>query len=736
MISAPVQSNYDRFGYSVAISGDQVIIGADQEDEDQNEFNTNSNTGSAYIFREGMGGGENWGLARKITAPARGTYDGFGNAVSINGENALVGAMEEDEDGREENTVDNSGSAYIYIKTLGGGENWGLKSKITASTGAPGSAYFGFSVSISGNYAVVGAKFDQLDSDGLNPISSAGAAYILFNDAGTWKEVKKICAPTRNSSDQFGAAVSINGDFVIVGAPYNAYDATENNALFSAGTGYIFQKDKGGVNNWGLVKKITSSIRASGDNFGNAVAIYGDYVAIGAFFEDEDTNEQNYLDNAGSVYLFKKDHGGTNSWGQLKKINAPLRSSYAGFGQSLSLSGNRLIVGAPYERISPNDYSENAGAAHIFEKDYGGTDNWGAAQKLVPNVRNSGSAFGNSVCIDGTHAIVGAVSEGRDEYESNFLVGSGAAYVFKKDLTGAGNWIELKKVVSQSRRAMDQFGSSVGISGDFAIVTATYGDETSYEDNSGLAVIIKKGQGGADNWGIWQRLSRTGSGNMDLYGFATAISGRYAIVGAPAEDDAPSEMNTITDTGAAYFFQNYDAPLPVTLTSFDAKKAENQAILTWKTTEETNSDYFEIQKSRDAYTWLALDERIPALGSGHSYSFVDIKPFHGENLYRLKMVDLDGTYAYSQIRNLTFNHDVELLIYPNPVSDRLFLMPSTKSTEIESVQIYNNLGQKVLSAENNIQDGLIVTTLSPGIFTVELKYANGNFKTQKILIVR
>ena len=737
LITPPFGVSNDRFGYSVAISGDQVVVGADLESEDQNESNTVYNSGSAYIFREDKDGSANWGLVRKITAPVRATRDLFGCAVSINGENVIVGAWAESDDAREENRLDFSGSAYIFNKNIGGTENWGFNNKITASTGALESAYFGSAVAISGNYAVVGAKFDQKDVDGMNPISSAGAAYILFNDAGTWKQIKKICAPYRYAGDGFGKSVSIQGENIVVGAPYHQYDGVEGSPIEGAGAAYIFNKNQGGSNNWGLIEKVVPNNRDRNTNFGAAVSVFSEYVAVGAWTETPDPD----LSSAGSVYIFKRDQGGANAWGQLKKITPQVRLRYMNFGFSLSLTNNLLLVGAPSETINPQTTGSPVyiGAGYFFEKDFGGEDNWGQSQRIVadPLTVSGFSNFGQAVATDGTYAVIGASYDNLDLNESNFLTNAGSAYIFKRENAGSGNWVRLKKMVSLIRKVSDRFGESVALSGNYVIVGSQWTDQATAGDDRGAAFIFKKDQGGADQWGYAQQLFRTSNPvNFDYFGSQVAISGRYAIVGASAEDEDGREANTIKDTGAAYFFQNFDAALPVTLISFEARKVEKQSVLTWKTTEETNSAYFEIQKSRDGRNWLGLDEHVKANGAAHAYTFTDFAPFQGENLYRLKMVDLDGSFAFSQIRSVTFDHDSELLIFPNPVSDRLYLAPSVKVSEIESIQIFNNLGQKVLHTHENIKDGLSVNTLGSGTFTVQIRHANGDIKTQQILIAR
>jgi hypothetical protein len=148
--------------------------------------------------------------------------------------------------------------------------------------------YYGRSVAISGDYAVVGANGEDEDENGTNYIlstgygnTSAGAAYILRKENGNWKTVKKICAPVRVADDNFGWSVAIDGDYVVIGAQRDL-----GTSVSYSGAVYIFKKDQGGIDNWGFVKKIVTPNTGTDDNFGVFLAINGSYLAISAPMED------------------------------------------------------------------------------------------------------------------------------------------------------------------------------------------------------------------------------------------------------------------------------------------------------------------------------------------------------------------------------------------------------------------------------------------------------------------
>jgi hypothetical protein len=351
----------DNFGHSVAISGDYAIVGAVYEDEDISGGAMMSNTGSAYIFeRDGSG---NWNEVQKIVASDRAVNDNFGNSVSISGDYAIVGAHNEDEDASGGSTLSGAGSAYIFERN--GSGVWTEVQKIVASD----RIYldqFGYSVAISGDYTIVGAYSEDEDASGGSTLSSAGSAYIYErNGSGAWNEVQKTVASDRAANDYFGYSVSISGGYAIVGAKFEDEDALGVNTLSDAGSAYIFERNVSGV--WTEVQKIVASDRGSGDFFGYSVSISGNYAIVGAIFEDEDASGGAMLSSAGSAYIFERN--GSGAWTEVQKIVASDRAGLDYFGYSVAISGGHTIVGAIFEDEDASGGStlSGAGSAYIFE---------------------------------------------------------------------------------------------------------------------------------------------------------------------------------------------------------------------------------------------------------------------------------------------------------------------------------------------------------------------------------
>jgi len=147
--------------------------------------------------------------------------------------------------------------------------------------------------------------------------------------------------------------------------------------LLSEQKEYIFERHAGGSNSWGETKKLIASDAQNSDLFGCSVAIDGDIAVVGAKFEDS------HGPDAGSAYIFERNFGGSNNWGQVKKVSASDAQANDQFGISVAVNGDFLIVGAPYE----DEEGNYAGAAYVFEKNAGGINNWGEIKKLTPQTQ-------------------------------------------------------------------------------------------------------------------------------------------------------------------------------------------------------------------------------------------------------------------------------------------------------------------------------------------------------------
>ncbi|MHA4741773.1 T9SS type A sorting domain-containing protein [Dyadobacter sp. MSC1_007] len=630
-------------------------------------------------------------------------------------------------------------------------QDWNQIIKMTAKNNGGSSsrhiqANYGGDVAISGNYAIVGSRFNNTDADGLNLVPDAGAAYILFNNAGNWAEVKKITSPVRDT-ENFGISVSIAGDYAVVGAELESLDALESNFVGAAGAVYIFKKDQGGSGNWGLIKKVVAPVRAENDFFGSAVSIHGDYLVVGVSNEDQDSDELSTLLQSGSAYIFKKDQGSPDNWGLIKKITASTRGAGDLFGEDVAIDGDYVIVGSPRDSEDADEANPitEAGSAYIFKKDQGGGENWGQIKKITAPVRETIDHFASAVSICASYAIVGAPQENEDAAELNTLHDAGSVYIFKKEEGGPDNWGEIKKVTAPVRNSGDSFGLSVSITQDYFIVGAPTEDEDALEANNvggaGSAYIFQKDLGGSGNWGLQQKIVPSLRAPSDAFGWSVSISASYILVGMPGDDEDATEANTVENAGSAYIFVT-DDPLPITLITFKAVKSENRALLSWATTMESNSHYFDIHKSTDGLIWTTLGRVLASVRSDQlrTYSFIDNNSFDEdsaghEKLYRLKMVDLDGSFAYSRIVSLSFENKWRTVLFPNPASDLLYFSPAD-AAKIESITMINSAGKVALRAMGGGKAAISVNDLTPGGYMAQIRKKTGAVQVQKVVIVR
>jgi len=466
MLKASNLSTNDYFGWSVAISGNYAIVGANNEDSSGTNQDGAATSGAAYIFE--LSGGS-WTQKQMLKASNISTGDNFGNSVAISGNYAIVGANKEDSSGTNQGGAVNSGAAYIFERN--GSGTWGIDTSYNYSTenvmlkasNISGDDNFGNSVAISGNYAIVGAIYE--DSSGTTIIASSyiGAAYIFELSGGTWgidtsynysTANQKLKASNISNYDEFGFSVAISGNYAIVGAYEEDSSGTNQGGASVAGAAYIFERNGSGI--WGIDTSYNYStenvmLKASNisvnDRFGYSVAISGNYAIVGAYQEDSSGIDQDVAGNSGAAYIFERDSSG--AWGidtsynystetQMLKASNPSVSDY--FGWSVAISGNYAIVAAYREDSSGIDQTGaiDSGAAYIFELsggvwgNYNSSYNYSTENKMLKasNAVNS-DYFGYSVAISGNYAIVGAYLEDSSGTDQTGAIGSGAAYIYQ-----------------------------------------------------------------------------------------------------------------------------------------------------------------------------------------------------------------------------------------------------------------------------------------------------------------
>lgn len=378
----------------------------------------------AAVWTSAMEGGDPAQEA-KLNAADGATGDSFGLSVSLSGERALIGARLDDDSGS------NSGSAYVFVRA---GTTWTQEAKLLASDGAADD-YFGFSVSLSGDRALVGAHGDNNDR---------GAAYVFARTGTTWTQEARLIDPDGESFEQFGYSVALLGDLAIVGSP------KDYSGGINGGSATIFVRSG---STWTRQVRLTAADAGGNDFFGRFVSLSGDRALIGT--------------GSGSAYVFVR--AGT-VWAQEAKLTAP--DGEPSFGFDVSLSGDRALVAARED----DDRGTNSGSVYVYVRS-GST--WTQEAKLLAVDGAAGDEFGASVSLQGDQALVGAA------FDNDQGGDSGSAYVFTRS---GGTWTQEAKLVAADGGFEDSFGVSVSISGERAVIGAYQDDARG--TNSGSAYVF------------------------------------------------------------------------------------------------------------------------------------------------------------------------------------------------------------------------------------------------------
>ena len=433
---------------------------------------------------------------------------------------------------------------------------------------------FGYSVAINGEYAVIGANVDDEDANGENPISDAGSAYIFKKDKdGKWKEVQKIVASDRGDGDNFGWSVAINNNHIVVGAIYHDKDLVGNTqSSTGGGAAYIFERNDEGV--WMQKQKIIPTPLDGQVLFGHSVAIDGNTIAVGSpwYAKDWTGKPETNLHGAGAVFVFDKTGG---AWVQSQILTPSIRNiNNLGddLGWSVAICGDLLIAGAwgvDFDEKGEGTRMEASGAAYIFERSGG---KWREVQKIVAPDRAPHDQFGYSVAISGDNAIIGAWNK-TETTDPNSRPHTGNAYIFSRRAApnrvrpdggviltpDDGTWKQVLKINPEDRRADDYLGWSVGMSGDYAIVSALKQDTDSLDNrmaDGGAIYVFYQDKNG--RWSQTGKLATFDRSQLDNFGYAVAISGCDIIGGTIVDQEDDNDANALTSAGSAYIFSAAD----------------------------------------------------------------------------------------------------------------------------------------------------------------------------------
>lgn len=436
--------------------------------------------------------------------------DSFGRAIAISGNTMVVGAPFEDSQtiGVNGNQLDNSsdeaGAVYVFEKV---NDDWVQQAYLKASN-SNSRDIFGISVAISGGTIVVGASGE----DGLpntpedNSRTDSGAVYVFTRSDGIWSQQAYLKAANSGHYDEFGHSVAIDGDLLVIGAPHEDSDTdiingnTQDNTALNSGAAYVFSRSQG---QWQQKAFLKASNSESNDLFGTSVSVSENLILVGS------PNElNNSFINSGGVFIFKSLN---NEWVQEANLMASNSEMHDKFGQSVSISEQTAVIGAPLKNSNPinEPAAIRTGAAYIYTKIGGQWVLQSYFESAIDEDYTKGEGFGVSVSISNDTIAVGATQFSRGRSSGHGL-GNGSVYVYSK-LNSQWNFTDHLK--ASNTQVRDAFGYSVAIANNNIAIGAFHKD-----NNEGAAFIFSHNRIELNPGftGLWHKQDETGHG-ISLY---------------------------------------------------------------------------------------------------------------------------------------------------------------------------------------------------------------------------
>lgn len=673
------QDDYDRFGWSVAIDGDYIIVGAYGEDHNEVDAENLSKAGSAYIFERNDAGV--WNEVDKLVASDRSENDEFGWSVAISGTTAIVGAHFESHNTAGTSYIHHSGSVYIFDR-LGDG-TWNQTQKIVASDRSPDITYpagdvedlsdkFGHSLAIHNNYLIVGAYHNDYNADGTIPLSEAGAAYIFERSGGTWTEATKLISLDRETTDEFGYSVAIHGNFATVSAPRED-DNLDAGSVINAGAIYTFERESGV---WNQTQKITASDRHPGDRLGWSIDIDANKIVAGAPEANTDEEDAFTLSNAGALFTFELI-GAT--WNEINKVDASDRREEDMLGTSVRISNNVIIAGAFQQDYNTVDEIEvsNAGAIYF----YGQLD-----------CSPTASSQTLTRCA-GDDVIVGTNTYTESGTYTDILTGA----------SGCDSTVTTNLTVTPAPTSAQEIDLCFGYS--YTIGTSNYTTSGTYIDTLATAI-------GCDSI---VTTSLTVSAENAVTHDITLCWGESYTIGASTYDTPGTYTDIITSWSLC----------DCTITSIITQQLPvDNSISQSLNTLDANSEDAE-------YQWIKCSpfETIPGAND---------KTYIAPAIGQYAVIVTEGTCSdtsscvYVSLLGTETNELGALQIYPNPSNGYLTL--TNPYSDILTATLYNSIGNEIKTFYPNSQSYIIdIHNLPKGIYVLQLE-ANEHLRTFRLVL--
>lgn len=684
-LSASDQDDYDRFGWSVDMDGDFLVIGAYGEDDDVNDANPLSKAGSAYIFQNVAG---TWTEVQKVVASDREADDEFGWSVAIHDSTIVVGAHIEDHDAAGGNFKYHSGSVYMF--ELNGSGIWTETQKVVADdrwvdmnypngySGEDLADQFGHTVDIWGDYMIVGALHHDYAT--TSPLTgglwSSGAAYIFERSGGIWSQVQKIQNSDRTAWDRFGSAVAIDTNVIIVGVYAEDEDENGNNQLMNSGSAYMFERNPAGV--WNETQKIVPNDRNSGDHFGWSVDFRDTLMVIGCHSDDHDEFDSNLLDDAGSAYIFEKNGG---LWVELQKIDASDRGEGDDFGIDVGLFGHTVLVGAQYHDFNAvgADSLDDAGAGYFF------------SNNLCPILTGSSSPI---ICQGMTYTV------GTSTYNTSGIYTDVIQSVDGCDSTVTTDLTVLPEITVDVYASMCDGGTYY-----------IFGTPTTTPGNYSYTLTASNG---CDST-IITHLTMDPPITSDNY--VSICYGESYTIGTSTYTQTGTYQDVVSATN--FCDSTITTHLTVQLPN-DASISQNESILT-------------ANESGATYQWIDCSNGTSIVGAtNQTYNATQI----GDYAVVVTKNGCSDTSACIHVSSLIVGLEHLILaenlsVYPNP-SNGTFTITNQSNINPFDLRIIDATGQ-IVYIQNEIGQSIVIEGLAPGLYITEITQENATCKKQIVI---
>lgn len=406
---------------------------------------------------------------------------------------------------------------------------------------------FGISVDVSEEYAIVGSHTSGYDS--LNKPNASGLAFIFKVDSnGTWHQEQELIGSDAQFGENFGRHVAISGTYAVISTRRQSTDANGENKLPYSGAAYVFEKGDNGV--WKQVQKLVAFDREEKAFFGHSVDIGGDFIVVGAHHEPKNALGEGGTEEAGAVYVYKRDSSGY--WQSYQKLVASDRKQLSNFGISVQIWDKTIAIGANRETSNHENKGSvsRAGAVYIFKQQSAGM--WKQTQKITPADRLKDDWFGSDVSLYKNNLIIGAYLKDLPGRGGINIRRAGAAYIYQKDIDG--EWKFVTQLTAPNTQVNDHFGWDVSIAENVAYVAMWHdhelpeGRKELTQDGLVYAYIADS----CGNWHLSHEIYPPEAGHRDGFAVSIASNEDFLWIGNFRGDHDIEDQQEMMDAGSAF----------------------------------------------------------------------------------------------------------------------------------------------------------------------------------------